>query len=150
MGHTFASHIYHIVVSTKERRRFLSTELNERLAPFVGGIIRERDGKLLAMNGADDHVHLLAILPPKTAVSEQVRDIKAISSGWIGGNFADLRLFQWQGGYSSFTVGVDSLPRVKKYIAGQREHHRTQTFEEELIAMLKRAGIEYDIRYLLD
>jgi REP element-mobilizing transposase RayT len=124
--------------------------LRERLVPFVGGIIRERDGTLLAMNGTEDHMHLLAILPPKIAVSEQVRDIKSISSGWIGGIFPNLRLFQWQGGYSSFTVGIDSLSRVKSYIDGQQEHHRTRSFEEELIEMLNRAGIHYDIKYLLD
>jgi hypothetical protein len=37
---------------------------------------------------------------------------------------------------------------VAAYIAGQEEHHRKATFQEELIALLERHGIEYDPRYI--
>jgi hypothetical protein len=39
-------------------------------------------------------------------------------------------------------------PRLKKYIAGQKEHHRKQSFQEELVQILDEYGIEYDERYL--
>ena len=35
-----------------------------------------------------------------------------------------------------------------EYIARQEEHHRTQTFQEEYVEFLRRAGVEYDERYL--
>ncbi|HEY2363577.1 MAG TPA: hypothetical protein VGK36_20830 [Candidatus Angelobacter sp.] len=37
---------------------------------------------------------------------------------------------------------------VVRYIQNQELHHRKMTFEEELIALLKKHGIEYDPRYV--
>jgi len=39
---------------------------------------------------------------------------------------------------------------VKQYIANQREHHRQRTFQDELRALLRRHGIEFDERYVWD
>jgi len=150
MGHTYTSLAYHVVFSTKQRRAWLSEEVRPRLVEFVGGVVRQRKGRLLGMNGPGDHVHVLAILSAATALSAQVRDIKALSSGWIHDTFAGLGAFAWQEGYSAFTVGPGDLDRVRRYIARQQEHHKTTTFEQELIAMLDRAGVEYDPKYLFD
>jgi len=150
MGHTYANLIYHLVFSTKERRALLSQEVLERLIPFVGGVVRHRKGKLLAMNGTENHVHLLASIGPAAALSDQVRDIKALSSGWVRDVWPALRLFGWQSGYAAFTVSVQTLGSVIGYIEKQRAHHRRRTFEEELIAMLERAGVEYDPEYVFD
>lgn len=62
-------------------------------------------------------------------------------------NFA---AFSWQDGYAAFTVGISQLDRTIAYIANQREHHRTQTFQEEYLEFLRRHGVEYDERYLWD
>jgi hypothetical protein len=37
---------------------------------------------------------------------------------------------------------------LQRYVASQKEHHKKQTFKEELILMLEENGIEYDERYL--
>ena len=37
-----------------------------------------------------------------------------------------------------------------KYIEKQKEHHKTQTFKEEYLTMLKMAQIQYDEKYLWD
>jgi len=37
---------------------------------------------------------------------------------------------------------------VIRYVEGQREHHRRQTFQEEYRALLDKHGIDYDERYL--
>jgi hypothetical protein len=39
-------------------------------------------------------------------------------------------------------------PAVARYIRDQEKHHRRMTFQEELIAFLKKNGIAYDERYL--
>ena len=38
--------------------------------------------------------------------------------------------------------------RLHKYIANQRKHHRVKSFQEELIEMLEKAGVDYDPKYL--
>jgi hypothetical protein len=40
------------------------------------------------------------------------------------------------------------VPEVVKYIAGQKDHHRTVSFQEEFISFLQKNGIEYDERYI--
>ena len=56
--------------------------------------------------------------------------------------------FAWQEGYGAFTVGPTQRAAVRHYIAGQEEHHRTRTVQEEYVDFLLRSGVEYDERYL--
>ena len=58
--------------------------------------------------------------------------------------------FKWQAGYGVFSLGQSQLPVLLRYIENQNEHHRTRTFQEELLEILKRYGVEYDERYLWD
>jgi len=150
MGHTYTSLLYHIVFSTKGRRAWLKGDVWPELTRFTGGILRKRQGTLLAMNGVADHAHLLGLFHPKQALSEQMRDIKAVSSRWIHENLPGLKEFAWQSGYSAFSVSKSNGPAVAKYIAAQQEHHNKMSFEDELIALLKKHAIEYDPQYVLD
>ncbi len=150
MGHTYTNLMYHGVFSTKQRQSLLRPEMLPELARVVGGIIGQRDGKLLALNGTTDHVHLLGMFPASRAISDQLRDIKAISSGWVHDKFPDLADFACQSGYAAFSVSRSNVASVERYIADQPSHHQKRTFEEEFIALLDRHGIEYDRRYVFD
>ena len=146
MTHTYTSHIYHGVYSTKGRRPWLESDMVSRLAEVTGGIVRGRRGKLLAFNAVPDHVHLLAIFPPTVRIDEMFRDIKAISTNWIKETFPHLQGFAWQIGYGSFTVGMATLESATQYIRNQQNHHREKTFEEELISFVEQHGLVYDPR----
>ena len=37
---------------------------------------------------------------------------------------------------------------VRRYIELQEEHHRTRTFQEDYLELLRRHNIEFDERYL--
>ena len=39
---------------------------------------------------------------------------------------------------------------VRRYIAGQEEHHKTVSFQDEYRTFLRRHGIEFDERYMWD
>ena len=56
--------------------------------------------------------------------------------------------FAWQQGYGAFTVSPSQEDRVRQYIANQEVHHRTVSFQEEFVALLRAHGIEFDERYL--
>ena len=74
--------------------------------------------------------------------------IKSNSSRWIKQTFGDMSDFAWQDGYSAFTVSYSGLDKVVAYIANQQEHHKKLTFDEELIAFLKKHNDDYDERYI--
>ena len=138
----------HIVFATKDRRAMLTSKIMERLIPYAGGIIRELDGTMLAANGPENHLHILATLSATTNPADFVRDIKTNTSKWIHNTFSEMARFRWQDGYSAFSVSHSAVPRVIDYIRNQQVHHKEKTFEEELIALLKLHEIEFDTRYI--
>ena len=72
-----------------------------------------------------------------------VRDIKKRTSLWVRDTLTR-EPFSWQEGYAAFTVSASVCPRVYKYIAGQVEHHRAQTFREELVEFFKKTGVTFN------
>jgi putative transposase len=149
MPHSYCNLLYHIVFATKDRRPWLTAQRRPKLCDYLGGVIRNRGGILLAANGIEDHIHVLAKLRPDKALSDVLRDLKAGSSGWVSQFFPDLRDFKWQNGYAAFTVSSSQVADVKKYIANQEEHHRKFDFRAELMALLRANEVEFDERYLL-
>jgi putative transposase len=139
---------FHCVFSTKDRRPFITPELQERLWPFLGGIARQNKMRAIEIGGVEDHVHILLSLPATMAVSKTMQLIKGGSSKWIHENFPEHRDFGWQDEYGAFSVSLSQLDKTIEYIKGQEAHHRKMTFQAEFLALLKRHRIEYDERYL--
>ena len=139
----------HCVFSTKDRRKALSTDLRERLWPYLGGIARENGIKALAVGGTDDHVHLLLSLPATMSIAKVIQLIKGGSSKWIHDTFPTHQEFAWQAGYGAFSVAVSGIDQTVAYINRQEAHHQTQSFRDELLGFLERHGIPYDERYVL-
>ena len=94
---TYLSLHYHIIFSTKERRRMIADPWREDLHAYLGGISKNMDAIPEAVGGTGDHVHLLLGLKATHTVSEVVRQIKRGSSEWIHRH--GIRLFAWQEGY---------------------------------------------------
>src|SRR5439155_21583465 len=103
MGQSLGSLYFHLVFSTKNREPFITAELQPRLFAYLGGILREHKGCLVAAGGVADHVHLLVSLHRDTSVSEALRLLKSNSSAWIHETFLELRAFAWQAGYGAFS-----------------------------------------------
>ena len=139
---------YHVVFSTKNRTPRIHPPTQDRLYEYVGGIIRDNKGRLIAAGGTPDHVHLLLSLHPQTALSDLLRQAKAGSSRWIHETFAEQSDFAWQDGYGAFTVSQSSVVQVTTYIAEQEQHHRQVSFQEEFVEFLKRHEIPYDERFI--
>jgi putative transposase len=150
MANTYTALYYHIVFSTKHRERWLTPDIEERVWSYVGGIARENKMTALQVGGIEDHIHILLGAPPTIAPSKAAQLIKGGSSKWIHETFPNMRAFAWQDGYGAFTVSKSAVPDVIKYIQSQREHHRTTTFQEEYLLLLKSHDVEYDERYLWD
>jgi REP element-mobilizing transposase RayT len=147
---TYTKLFYHIVFSTKNRQPFIASALEEELYRYIGGIIRGIGGVCLEINGTADHLHILAILPPKIAISDALRDIKANSSKWVHETKHDLQQFAWQDGFSAFTVSRSQVEPVRQYIADQKAHHGQRDFQTELLGLLDKHEVEFDERYIWD
>jgi putative transposase len=148
MPKTYTNLIYHIVFSTKDRQPLITADRRDRLYEYIGGTVRGRGGIALAINGVEDHVHLLGKLRPEKSLSDVLRDLKSNSSGWMHDVFPETRDFSWQRGYGAFTVSASQVKRVQRYIAEQEKHHITNSFEDEFKGLLQKNQIEFDPQYL--
>jgi REP element-mobilizing transposase RayT len=150
MPSTYTNLLYHIIFSTKNRDPTIDKAWTDELYRYVGGIIRANGGTCVEINGMPDHVHILAKIKPAISIADILKLIKSNSSKWLNDEKVPGRSFAWQEGYAAFSVSESQVDAVRRYIRNQVEHHRKQSFQEELVALLKRHGVEYDPRYLWD
>ena len=147
MSSTHHSIALHFVFSTKGRVPSIAAAWRGRLHAFLGGSLRENGAEPLAVGGVADHLHLLAGMPATISAAELMQKVKSISCGWVHGTIGE-RGFEWQEGYGVFSVSPPDVDAVRRYIANQEAHHATKSFVGEYREMLKRAGVEYDPRYV--
>jgi len=116
----------------------------------MGGTLHEHKAVLLEAGGIEDHLHLLLRLYPSFAVADTVQLVKSNSSRWINAQRQIQMKFEWQKGYGVFSVSQSGRGAVTHYIRHQREHHATQSFEEEYLQTLKLHGIDYNSEFVFD
>ena len=145
MSHTFARIHIHLIFSTKERQKLIPKEMQPKLWSYMAGICHNKGIEPIAINGTDNHVHVLFHLPPTMALAKAVNLIKANSSRWMGEHS---RRFAWQDGYGAFSVSESNTGAVIKYIRDQEKHHRKRTYEQEYVAFLKKHRFKFDPKYI--
>lgn len=143
MSHSYSSAVIHAVFSTKDRHPTIDDP--EQLWAYVIGIERNLGLHPIATGGISNHLHLLFAFPGTIAFSEAIQKIKANSSRWMKVRVRD---FSWQEGFGAFTVSPSHVQAATRYVRNQEQHHRKTNFEDEFIAMLQKAGIPYDPKYV--
>ena len=150
MAHTFSNLLVHAIWSTKNRQKFIYKDVKNRLHGYLRTAIDDNGAKLLYINGMEDHVHLLLVVPLTLLIPDLLEKIKPASTKWVHKTFPDLNEFAWQTGYGAFSVGKANLQQVINYIKNQEEHHKKFTFEEEFIKLLEMQGIPYSKHTVFD
>ena len=150
MAQSLAQIYVHIIFSTKGRHPFIEADIEPELYAYMAGAVKKMDGLPFLINGTSDHIHILSTLPRTVTLAKFIEEIKRPSSCWIKTKGRMYQKFAWQNGYGAFSVSSSRVDSVKRYIAGQKEHHRTVTFKEELLEFLRKYNIEYNEQYLWD
>jgi putative transposase len=150
MPQSLANVLIHIVFSTKNRAPYIETEIQNPLHAYLATACRTCGCPAHKIGGTNDHIHILCSLSRTITMADFIGTIKADSSKWIKTQRTSLGGFSWQNGYGAFSIGQSQLDIVKKYIAGQNEHHRVRTFQEEFREFLKKYEIQFDERYVWD
>ena len=135
----------HVIFATQERTKWLHAEHRPMIHAYLGGVFRGEGATPVEIGGVEDHVHALIQLHPSRALSDVMREVKKASNSFIR---QKLRLpqFAWQSGYAAFSVGKDQVPRIRTYIQGQVEHHKSVDWREELMRICREEGIDIDPR----
>ncbi len=140
---------YHLIFGTKERMPLITPSIEKDLHSYMSGIFSKLRGVVLEINGTEDHVHILAGLPPTVAVADALQQVKGGSSWWVNNQRCPDQPFKWQAGYGAFTVSESQVPKVRRYISTQKEHHQHRSFNDELKALLKKHGLDRELANLL-
>ena len=85
-----------------------------------------------AVDGTEDHVHLLARLHPPVPISRLAAPCKGVSSHLVNRYLLRAGRFQWQEGYGAFTIAAADLSSVERYVLDQKQHHARQALQAEL------------------
>ena len=125
----------HLVWATWDRHPIILPEWKATISVCIHAECQELKVTVIALHAMPDHVHLLVRLPTTVTVSTIAKQVKGASSHLITHQIAPGEWFKWQGGYGAFAVSKNDLPRVQAYIANQEQHHRHQTFEQELAGL---------------
>jgi putative transposase len=151
MSQSLAKILVHTVFSTKDRQPILhDRELREELHRYLGGILAKLDCQPIIIGGVEDHVHLLCSLSRTFEPAAMVKELKRGSSLWLKTKGPELYGFTWQNGYGIFSIGYSQIESVRNYIAGQEEHHKQVSFQDEFRQLLQRYEIKFDERYVWD
>jgi len=146
MSHSYPNNYVHVIYSTKDRKDLIPTKFEKRLYSFIASIAREHKIPLIAAGGMPNHSHLLFLLPATISLASAINIFKTNSSRFLHERGL---AFQWQNGYGAFSVSVSQIDGVIAYIRNQTDHHKKMTFEQEFLALLKKAGVPYDPKYVM-
>lgn len=123
---------YHVVVSTKYRRKILKEGVGEYLRKIIYDVSKTHpDIEILEVNTDMDHVHFLISIPPKYSISEIIGKIKANTGRKMRKKFKFLDKVYWgidgiwSIGYFVSTVGVNESV-IRQYIENQAKEDSGQ------------------------
>ena len=129
LSHSVYECKYHVVFCPKYRYRIFKDEIGEYATQQIYQLCKQKElVEVLELNVRPDHVHLVASIPPKYAVSEFM--------GYLKGKLA-LRLFQqyesfgrrywgrhlWARSYCVSTFGLDE-DKNRKYVQWQENQEK--------------------------
>jgi putative transposase len=132
MPQTYTSIWVHLIWSTKNKEPLISKKLKYELLPKIREIAQDKGYWIDFLNCVEDHIHLLIILQPKYSISEIVKNIKGPSYHWVNNSGLITEHFNWQDGFSGFSVSPRDVQRVRNYIKNQEEHHKNKSIDDEM------------------
>lgn len=151
MAQSLSKVYLHIVFSTKNRVDYLKkSDIQKQLYAYLTKIFAAKECLAITIGGHIDHVHILCTLSRTITIAELLRTVKRGTSKWLKTKDESLSGFQWQNGYSVFSVSQSGVDKTRRYIDTQKEHHEALSYKEELVRFFEKYRIPYDERYVWD
>jgi len=122
---------YHMVWVPKYRYRVLEGEIGLEVRTCLNVFCEQSGCEVVEMNVQKEHVHLIAMVPPKLSISDLMGRLKGRSAIRVLKRFAYLRQKRywgnhfWAPGYCVDTVGLDE-EMIRKYVQYQERRFEQQ------------------------
>ena len=115
---------YHLVFVPKYRFKIFKGKIASKVENGIRAFSQQKGVEIIELNVQIDHVHILAMIPPKISVSDYVGIVKGRTAIRIFNHFKRLKEKKywgnhfWTRGYCVDTVGLDE-EMIRKYIKYQ-------------------------------
>jgi putative transposase len=117
---TYTRITYQIVFATRNRVAALDKRDRDQLFMHIAGILKNKKCHNLAVNGVEDHIHILCEFHPTIALANLVKDIILGTTDMIIRN----RIFPlfpgWQEGYGAFTYAPEARKNLIEYVRNKK------------------------------
>jgi REP element-mobilizing transposase RayT len=132
----------HLIWGTEPgKKHFANYDLRKAVSKYFSEYAASNNIEMDCNYVNADHIHMLLDLPEKLSQNEIAEMFKKSSSDWIGISSLLSEHFNWEDGFSAFSVSQSNVEAVRKYILSQDELHRTESYEEELQHFFEGYGI---------
>ncbi|AFY44675.1 IS200/IS605 family transposase [Nostoc sp. PCC 7107] len=121
---------YHLVWATKERQPLITHDKEAELYNYIIGKADFLNSIIHAIGGIEDHIHLIASIPPSLSIADFVKNIKGSSTHFLNQNYHisnNAIIFGWQRGYGVLSLGSKQLDNAVSYVRNQKNHHSQGT-----------------------
>jgi putative transposase len=126
---------YHLVWAPKYRYRILEGAIKEFIEKKIRAICEWKTVEILELTIMPDHVHMVAIIPPKISISAIMGILKGKTAIAVFEKVKGLRKKPywgnhfWSRGYCVTTVGLDE-DKIRRYVKYQEENERLEEDHE--------------------
>jgi REP element-mobilizing transposase RayT len=127
----------HFVFTTHDRFPCITEKHRVRIEKYITGIVNRHECRMYAIYANPEHVHFLVSRDAAMSEDALANLIANASEIFINNNNLCNGRFLWQPSCSAFSVSKKDIDNVCKYILGQVEHHKKQTFAEEYDRFIK-------------
>ena len=114
---------YHIIWGTKNRLPLIESAWESDLHGYIWGKATALECIPHAINGMQDHMHVVISIPPKLSVATLIGQLKGASSHRVNELFVSNNSFAWQIEYGVFSFSEKSLSTIVDYVKNQKKHH---------------------------
>jgi REP element-mobilizing transposase RayT len=132
---------YHLIWATKNRLPLITSDIEPKIYDYMIGKADSINCITHAIGGIENHIHIVASIPPKLSIMVFVQSLKGSSSHHINHQIKNNHTtFGWQRGYGVFSLGENKLDIAINYVINQKQHHSEGT----LITLLEKDSEEDD------
>ena len=109
--------------------RILTGKIKSEAETCIRTFVDQQKAEVVELNVQQDHVHLIAMVPPKVSISNFVGTVKGRTAIRIFNKFQSLKTKPywgnhfWANGYCVDTVGLDA-EMIRKYVKYQEAKER--------------------------
>jgi len=136
LSHVVYQCSYHILWCPKYRYRILKGDVGKFVEETIKVLCEWKRIDVMELNVREDHVHLVAGIPPKVSISEAMGILKGKTAIKLFKSYPALRKQPywgnhfWSRGYCVSTLGLDE-EKIMRYVKYQEEKERLEESERQ-------------------